>query len=78
MFRVAKRNTKVVIVDEGLDPKLRRSILGKLLSKINALYASVPPLKELKELTSSIHVEWGFIPSKVVPIWPYYLIIAEK
>jgi len=68
MFRVAKRNTKVVIVDEGLNLELRGSILGRLLLKINALYTSVPPLKELKELTSSIHVEWGFIPSKVVPI----------
>ena len=78
MFRVVKHNAKVVIVDEGLDPRLRRSILGRLLLKINALYASTPPLKELEEVTDSIHIEWGLIPSKIVPIWPYYLVIAKK
>jgi len=78
MFRVAKQNAKVVIVDEGLDPRLRGSILGRLLLKTNALYSSTPPLKGLKEVASSIRIEWGFIPSKIIPIWPYYLIVAKK
>jgi len=78
MFRVAKTGAKIVVVDEGLDPSLRDTRLGRRLLKSNALYASMPPIEEFKKLTDEVHVEWGLLPNKLLPIWPYYLLEARK
>ena len=78
MFRVAKLGAKIVIVDEGLDPRLRSTWIGRKLLQLNALYASIPPTEEFRKFTNSVHIEWGFIPSKLFPIWPYYILEAKK
>jgi len=78
MFRVASPGAKIVVIDEGLDPKLRNTKRGQKLLQSNALYASTPPVEEFKKFTNDVSVQWGFIPNKMFPIWPYYLLEARK
>jgi len=78
MFRVAKLGAKIVIVDEGLDPKLRNTWRGRRLLRSNKLYASTPPVEEVRKYTDEVNIEWGVIPNKLIPIWPYYLLEARK
>ncbi len=78
MFRVAKSGAKIVVVDEGLNPKMRNTLRGRILLRSNALYASMPPIVEFKKLASEVRVEWGLIPNKLLPMWPYYLLVSRK
>ena len=78
MFRVAKLGAKIVIVDEGLDPKLRNTKKGQKLLKQNALYSSLPPMDEVKKYSDYLHVEWGILLNKWLAFWPYYLVEARK
>jgi len=78
IFRVAKSGAKIVVVDEGLDPKMRNTLRGRILLRSNALYASMPPVEEFKKLASEVSVEWGLIPNKLLPMWPYYLLVSRK
>jgi len=73
MVRVAKPGARVVIVDEGLEPRMRKKLLGRLLLRTNVLYASYPPVEELPDGAGGIRVEWGLMPSRFFPIWPYYI-----
>ena len=43
MLRVAKPGALIIIADEGLSPKRKNSIVGKLLLKENKLYGCKPP-----------------------------------
>jgi len=78
MFRVARMGAKIVIVDEGLDPKLRNTKRGQKLLKQNALYSSLPPVNETKKYSNYLHVEWGILLNKWLAFWPYYLVEARK
>jgi len=78
MFRVARMGAKIVIVDEGLDPKLRNTKRGQKLLKQNALYSSLPPVDEIKKYSDYLRVEWGILLNKWLAFWPYYLVEARK
>ncbi len=78
MFRVARPGAKIVIVDEGLDPKLRNTKRGQKLLKQNALYSSLPPVDEIKKHGNYLCVEWGILLNKWLAFWPYYLVEARK
>ena len=43
MLRVAKPGALIIIADEGLSPKRKNSIVGKLLLKENKIYGCKPP-----------------------------------
>ena len=62
MFRVARTGAKIVIVDEGLDPKLRNTKRGQKLLKQNALYSSLPPVNEIRKYSNYLRVKWGDSP----------------
>jgi len=78
MFRVARLGAKIVIVDEGLDPKLRNTKRGQKLLNQNALYSSLPPVDEIKKYSEYVHVEWKILINKWLAFWPYYLVEARK
>ncbi len=78
MFRVARMGAKIVIIDEGLDPKLRNTKRGQKLLKQNALYSSLPPVDEIKKYSDYLRVEWGILLNKWLAFWPYYLSRSEK
>ena len=78
MVRVAKTGARIIVIDEGLDPKLRNTKRGKKLIASNALYASMPPIKEFQRYARNIRVEWHIIFNKLIAIWPYYVLQAEK
>lgn len=73
MVRVAKHGGRIVIVDEGLKPSKRNTLVGRFLLRLNALYASLPPVKELPKGTTNLKVVW-----KVVPFFPYYVMVFQK
>jgi len=78
MFRVARMGAKIVIVDEGLDPKLHNTKRGQKLLKQNALYSSLSPVDEIKKYSDYLRVEWGILLNKWLAFWPYYLVEARK
>ena len=78
MLRVAKPGARVVVVDEGLEPSRRKTLRGRLLLRMNALYASEPPVNELPEDVSDLSVEWGVVPSWAIPMWPFYVMSFRR
>jgi len=73
MVRVAKPNTKIVVVDEGLSPRKQSSFIGKFLLKTNALYACKPPTKLLPRDIKNLQLKW-----KNYPVWPHYIMDFQK
>ncbi len=78
MVRVAKPGARVVIVDEGLEPNKRKTLIGRFLLRTNALYFSMPPEKPLREQVEDLKVEWGVVPCWAMPMWPFYVMEARK
>jgi SAM-dependent methyltransferase len=58
MIRVTRPGGVVAIVDEGLEPSRARTLLGRLLIRRNALFASRPPLDALPAHVRP-EVRWG-------------------
>ena len=78
MMRVAKPGAKIVVVDEGLEPEMRKSLIGRFLIRTNLLYASWPPVDEVPDEAVDVKVSWGLLPSKFFPMWPYYVLEFRK
>jgi len=79
MIRVARHNSKIVIVDEGLSPQKQATFLGKFLINTNALYKCKPPTKLLPKNVKNLGVTWKIIYSALVNTsWPIYIIEFEK
>ena len=78
MMRVAKTEAKIIVIDEGLDPKLRNTRRGKKLIASNTLYASTPPIEEFQRYARNVRVEWHILFNRLIAIWPYYVLQAEK
>ncbi len=74
MMRVARPGAKIVVVDEGLEPKMRRSPVGRFLLRTNVLYASLPPVDEVPDEAEEVRVSWGLLPFRFFPVWPYYVL----
>ena len=79
MVRVAKKNAKIVIVDEGLGPEKQKTFFGRFLVKTNALYTCKPPIKLLPKNVKNLRVTWKIIPSWILPTsWPFYNMNFQK
>ena len=79
MVRVAKHNSKIVIVDEGLPPKKQTTFFGKFLIKTNSLYRSKPPTALLPKNVKNLRTSWSIIHSALVNTsWPFYIMEFEK
>jgi ubiquinone/menaquinone biosynthesis C-methylase UbiE len=79
MVRVAKHNSKVLIVDEGLSARGRETFLGKFLIKTNALNKSEPPTALLPKNVKNINVSWDTVYFALVNMsWPFYIVEFEK
>jgi ubiquinone/menaquinone biosynthesis C-methylase UbiE len=79
MVRVAKPNSKIVIVDEGLSSERQGTFFGKFLIKTNALYKSKPPTSLLPKNMKHLRISWNIIYSAVVNTsWPFYIAEFEK
>ncbi|OYT52472.1 hypothetical protein B6U66_01850 [Candidatus Bathyarchaeota archaeon ex4484_135] len=78
MMRVAKPGAKIVVVDEGLEPKMRKSLVGRFLIRTNVLYASWPPVGEVPDEAEEVKVSWGLLPFRFFPMWPYYVLEFRK
>jgi ubiquinone/menaquinone biosynthesis C-methylase UbiE len=79
MVRVTKHNSKIVIVDEGLQSEKQETFFGKFLIKTNALYRSKPPTLLLPKNVKNLRVSWGIIYSALINTsWPFYIAEFEK
>ncbi|MFX0207004.1 MAG: class I SAM-dependent methyltransferase [Candidatus Hodarchaeota archaeon] len=60
MLRVVKTGESIVISDEGLSPKRRRTRYGKLLIQMNSLYLSSPPINHIpQKIPYNLKYIWG-------------------
>lgn len=59
MLRVARSGGVVIVIDEGLSPKMRDTQKGKEILKTNSLFASRPPLQFIPEQAKNIEI--GYI-----------------
>jgi ubiquinone/menaquinone biosynthesis C-methylase UbiE len=78
MIRVAKRNAKVIVVDEGLAIGREKTFLGKFLLKSNALYAYRPPIGLLPNNIKDLQVSWKTMLAGPVIAWPHYIVELRK
>jgi ubiquinone/menaquinone biosynthesis C-methylase UbiE len=79
MVRVAKHNSKVLIVDEGLSARGQETFLGKLLIKTNVLNRCKPPTALLPKNVKNINVSWNTVYLALVNMsWPFYIVEFEK
>jgi ubiquinone/menaquinone biosynthesis C-methylase UbiE len=79
MVRVAKHNSQIVIVDEGLSSEKQETFFGKFLIKTNALYKSKPPTALLPENAKNVKASWSIICSALINMsWPFYIVDFEK
>ncbi len=58
MTRITKVGGKIVIGDQGLAPWLMNTKYGKILTRINPLYQSQPPLHLLPENAREVRLHW--------------------
>jgi ubiquinone/menaquinone biosynthesis C-methylase UbiE len=79
MVRVAKPNSKIVVVDEGLSSEKQQAFFGKFLIKTNALYKSKPPTALLPKNVKKVKTSWNIIYSALISTsWPFYIVEFEK
>jgi ubiquinone/menaquinone biosynthesis C-methylase UbiE len=78
MVRVAKRNAKIIVVDEGLAIGKEKTFLGKFLLKSNALYAYRPPIGLLPNNIKDLQVSWKTMLAGPVIAWPHYIVELRK
>lgn len=58
MMRVARPGARIVIGDEGLDPTKAGTLRGRLLLKLNRLYAHRPPLDLIPASAGGLEQTW--------------------
>lgn len=58
MLRVTESGGFVVIIDEGLSPRMRECERGKEIMKANALFASRPPIEYMPEKAKDVEVNY--------------------
>ncbi len=79
IVRVAKRDARITIVDEGLAPEKQETFFGKFLIRTNALYTCTPPTELLPKNIKNLRVLWKIIPSWLLPTsWPFYNMNFQK
>ncbi|MBD3406032.1 MAG: methyltransferase domain-containing protein [Candidatus Lokiarchaeota archaeon] len=58
MLRVAKPEGTILVIDEGLSPKVRGTDRGKAIVEANALFAAKPPLEQIPEKAKDVEVDY--------------------
>jgi len=58
MLRIVRKDGFVIVIDEGLSPKLRETEKGKDIIKANTLFASRPPIEYLPERAKDVEVSY--------------------
>jgi ubiquinone/menaquinone biosynthesis C-methylase UbiE len=58
MLRIVKSSGVVIIVDEGLSPKMRETEKGKAIIKANNLFDARPPIQFLPEKAQNLEVTY--------------------
>ncbi|MFW9960679.1 MAG: class I SAM-dependent methyltransferase [Candidatus Thorarchaeota archaeon] len=58
MLRIVRSDGMVIVVDEGLSPRMRNSEKGKEIIKANSLFAARPPLEFLPEKARNVEVSY--------------------
>jgi ubiquinone/menaquinone biosynthesis C-methylase UbiE/uncharacterized protein YbaR (Trm112 family) len=58
MLRIARAGGTVIVVDEGLSPKMRDSEKGKEIIEANSLFAARPPLEFLPDKARNVEVSY--------------------
>jgi ubiquinone/menaquinone biosynthesis C-methylase UbiE/uncharacterized protein YbaR (Trm112 family) len=58
MLRIVRASGVVIVVDEGLSPRMKNSERGKEIIKTNSLFASRPPLEFLPEKARNVEVNY--------------------
>ncbi|MDH4213676.1 MAG: class I SAM-dependent methyltransferase [Candidatus Thorarchaeota archaeon] len=58
MLRIVRAGGEVIVIDEGLSPRMRDSDKGKEIIKANSLFAARPPLEFLPEKARNVEVSY--------------------
>jgi len=58
MLRIVRSSGLVIVVDEGLSPRMRDSEKGQEIINANSLFASRPPLEFLPEKARNVEVSY--------------------
>ncbi len=58
MLRVTRKGGIVIIIDEGLSPKLRNTDRGKAIIEQNTLFAYRPPLEQIPDTARDIEISY--------------------
>jgi len=56
MLRLVKSDGVVIVVDEGLSPRMRETEMGKQIIKANSLFEAKPPLQFLPKKAQNVEV----------------------
>jgi ubiquinone/menaquinone biosynthesis C-methylase UbiE len=56
MLRIAKSGGVVIVIDEGLSPRMRKTEKGKQIMKANSLFEAKPPLQFLPKKAQNVEV----------------------
>ncbi|MGY5858282.1 MAG: class I SAM-dependent methyltransferase [Candidatus Thorarchaeota archaeon] len=58
MLRLTKSGGVVIVVDEGLSPRMRKTEKGKQIMKANSLFEAKPPLQFLPKKAQNIEISY--------------------
>ncbi len=58
MLRLARSGGMVIVVDEGLSPRMRETEMGKQIMKANTLFAARPPLQFVPEGAQNLEISY--------------------
>ncbi|MFW9918682.1 MAG: class I SAM-dependent methyltransferase [Candidatus Thorarchaeota archaeon] len=58
MLRIVKKDGFVIVIDEGVSPRLRGTDRGQEIIKANSLFAAKPPLEYLPERAKEVEVTY--------------------
>jgi ubiquinone/menaquinone biosynthesis C-methylase UbiE len=58
MLRIVKSGGTVIVIDEGLSPKMRETEKGKAIIKANNLFAARPPIQFLPEKAQNLEITY--------------------
>ena len=58
MLRVVRTDGIIIVIDEGLSPKMRDSDMGKEIIKANSLFASRPPIEFIPKKARNLEISY--------------------
>ncbi len=58
MLRVVRTSGTIIVIDEGLSPKIRNSEKGKEIIKANSLFASRPPIEFIPKKARNVEITY--------------------